>query len=250
MRNWMKSLGALLPLLRYMCAVAPDVTGDPTFSTELAFGGGSFAEVSRDCNGNVIRVKDHPYSEVGGKVSARFSEFTIGVAGGRTDARLEQKSSPAYGYMDGYATGKAQSVLNYVTPSVGLETEPVGLEVGLLCSMSGQTLGWPGAENSRQSFSGALRLGKRDKFHFSAGYARNVPLISGGGLIDAGFSFPLTGGRSSLWLGLGAEPYDGLVFSCKSDIGLTEYLAITPRVGFKSGDATEYGYAVGLRVSF
>lgn len=252
MVKWLKPLGAALPLLRYICAISPDPIGDPVYTAEFAVGSGSFAEVSRDCNGNVLSVKDHPYTELGGKVAVQVSAVKVGVAAGKSNTLLGHVEYSGSGYvqMMEYPTGKVQSTLEYVTPSLGFETEPVGMELGVLCAINGQNLGWPGAEDSKQSFSGSVRFGKKDRFHFTAGYCQNMPLISGGGLMDAGFSFPVSRTGSSFWLGLGGYPYDGLLFSFKGDIVLSDHIALTPRAGLKSGDAWEYGFALGLRANF
>ena len=252
MVKWLKSLGAALPLLRYICAISPDPIGDPTYTAEFVVGGGSFAEVTRDCSGKVTSVTDYPYTEMGGKVAVQLSDVKIGLAAGKTNALLgyAKISNYQYGQSMVYSTGKVQRTLEYVTPSLGFETEPIGIELGVLCSTNGQELGWPGAEDSKQSFAGSIRFGKKDKFHFTAGYCQNMPLFSGGGLGDAGFSFPVSHGASSVWIGLGAIPYDGLVFSFKGDIVLTDHIAFTPRASFKAGDAVEYGYALGVRANF
>jgi len=85
---------------------------------------------------------------------------------------------------------------------------------------------------------------------FGQWVARNCPLISGGGPVDVGLSSPVGSGGSRLWYGIGGYPYDGLVFSLKGDVRISEHVALTPTVYLKGGDAFEYGRSIGGRTFF
>ncbi len=53
-----KHLLPLLLLSPYICAYVPNPDGDEEYSIALAAGRGSYANIHRDCNGNVLSV-DH-----------------------------------------------------------------------------------------------------------------------------------------------------------------------------------------------
>jgi hypothetical protein len=59
----------ILLLLPYVGTVDPDSASDSELSLTLAVGGGSYAEVARDCSGKILSVQDHPFSEVAGSIS-------------------------------------------------------------------------------------------------------------------------------------------------------------------------------------
>jgi hypothetical protein len=242
-------ISPLLLLLPYICAFNTNPADDPELSAAISLGGGSYAEVSRDCNGNVRSVTEHPYSEYAGSFRYRISNLELGVTGGQTNGF---QTEPRYFYgPDGTPREEAQQSLQYLTPSIGFTTTYIGMDLGYLFSLNSQTVGLAhGHGRSTGMPSGMLRLGRLDRVHFSASLARNFPLLSGGGLLDAGLGFPVGSDGSRLWLGLGGFPYDGLVFSCKGDITLSDRFAITPTIHAKGGDAFEYGYSIGARVIF
>lgn len=97
---------------------------------------------------------------------------------------------------------------------------------------------------------GAFRWGTGERTFLSVGFASNLPLLSGGGLVDVGLSFRLGSPRSRLWLGLGAYPYDALVFSAKGEFPLSERFLLTARSQFAAGESFEYGLALGAKIIF
>jgi hypothetical protein len=245
---------AILLLVPYITTVDPDSVSDNELSIAIAAGGGSYAEVSRDCNGNVTSVKDHPYGDVAGSVRYRTSVLELGLTGGQTSGI---KESSSLHFVEeggpgnfGHWIENSPGPLAYMTPSVGLTTTYFGLELGYLFSLNDHRVGLNNDAESRGMPSGMIRIGRYDKTNFSAGLARNFPLISGGGLIDVGLSSPVGSGGSRLWYGIGGYPYDGLVFSLKGDIRISDHFALTPTIHLKGGDAFEYGWSIGGRASF
>lgn len=249
MKTLLKNTTSLLLLIPYMCAFTTNPADDPELSAAIALGGGSYAEVSRDCNGNVSSVTEHPYNEYAASVRYRISNLELGLTGGQTNGL---QIGPRYVYEpDGTLREDARQRLHYLAASMGFTTTYIGMDLGYLFSLNGQPVGFErGQGESTGMPTGMLRLGRVDRVHFSASLARNFPLLSGGGLVDAGLGFPVGSNGSQLWLGLGAFPYDGLVFSCKGDVSLSDRFAITPTLHAKGGDAFEYGYSIGARVIF
>ncbi len=242
---------AILVISPYLWSVNPDSTSDSELQVGVAVGGGSFADVNRDCNGKVVSVTNHPYTEVAGTVRYRASVVEIGVTGGRTSATRKEKSGRIS--YDAGGAGWAEDVpgpLVYATPSIGLRTKYIGLELGYLVPLNRQGYTYPGWALENGTPSGMIRIGNFEKTNFSISLARNFPLISGGGLFDLGLSSPIGSNGSRIWYGIGGYPYDGAVFSLKGDVKVADRLAFTPTLHLKGGDAFEYGWSFGGRVSF
>jgi hypothetical protein len=250
MKALLKKIAPLFLLSPYICAFSTVSADDPEFSAAIAAGGGSYAEVSRGCNGEVISVKDNPYQDYA--VGARYknAEFIAGVTGGTTTGF---RKSHQYEYdSNGEMHEVELKAATYVTPSIGFTTKYIGMELGYVFPLNDQPLGnfsdirvW-----GKGVPSAMLRVGRFDALNFSASMGSNFPLLAGGGLIDAGFGFPLGSSGSRLWCGLGGYPYDGVVFSAKGEVSISELFTLTPALHAKGGDASEYGYAIGVRVKF
>jgi hypothetical protein len=242
---------AFLIISPYVWSVNPDSTSDSEFLVGIAFGGGSYADVARDCNGRVISVTNHPYTEVAGSVHYRTSVVELGITAGRTSATREENSGHyVYGTDGAQWVSEEPGPLVYATPSIGLRSTYIGLEVGYLFPLDGKKDGSSELSPQTGMPTGMLRIGNIEKTNFSIGVARNFPLISGGGLIDVGLSSPIGSNGSRIWYGIGGYPYDGLVFSLKGEIMVTDRVALTPTLHIKGGDAFEYGWSLGGRVSF
>lgn len=234
-------------LFPYIAAFTPNPSDTSSTELEFAAGHGSYAKVSRDCQGHVSSVKDIPFSEYGVSVKHKtasvvtFSATVGATSGSRGDPFIYFRSSD-----------RRSEFLWYVTPTVGIDTKYFGLDGGCLIPLSpaekASTLSFP-SKNSPFPM-GALRLGNRDRTYLSIGLGRNLPLLSGGGLFDAGLAFPLGQPSSRLWLGLGAYPYDALAFSAKGEFPLSGNFSLNPRLQFAFGESFEYGLALGGKIIF
>jgi hypothetical protein len=92
MNRMLKKVAPFALLAPYICGFAPNTPDESELSAAFATGGGSYAEVSRDCNGNVQSVKDHPYREYAASVRYRISSLELGVAGGQSNGFRTQSS--------------------------------------------------------------------------------------------------------------------------------------------------------------
>ncbi len=235
-----KHLLPLLLLSPYICAYVPNPDGDEDYSIALAAGRGSYADIHRDCNGNILSVNHYPFTEVAGKFSGRYEELSYGVTAGWTEAL-----QPLHTWDN---TSESGPIL-YAAPEIGLELKPVGIQVGGFFSLNGKEISIDKSIGRTVYPTGGLRLGNARAFHFTASFLRNFPVVSGGGVYDAGFAFPTDStGRSQLWLGIGFLPYDGPVFSLKGDIRIIDHLAITPAL--HGGSESQFGLALGMRYTF
>jgi len=252
MNLFQKSILMLAPLSPYLTNLpVPDDTVSH-WSVGVAAGIGKMADVSRTCEGNVISVENYQYSDVAVAVRYTDEPLTVSLSGGTSTAWMEHIQ---YDPMQPSAVGPnlQTKAVPYCVPMVGIDTKYIGLEVGWLTTF-GQaaplSLG-PHYDLEENGFpAGSIRLGNRAKAHFSAGIARNFPLIAGGGLIDLGVARPIGEKGSQLFFGFGALPYDGIIFSLKADLNLSDRFTLVPRLGVKGGDAFEYGLSIGGRVRF
>ena len=225
-------------MLPYLISFAPLPPDSSPTTIEIAAGYGSYSDVTRDCNGRVVSVTDVPYSDYGVSISHEVSVVQFGVAGGLTS---RTRSS----LWHGNSQHTDSEPIPYAIPTVGLNTCYFGLDAGILFPLNGHdsqsffNSRFPGIPSTK------LRVGRLDAFYFSMSFARNVPLLAGGGLADAGFGFNLGRPNSSGWIGIGVFPYDGLVLSTKWEFPVSETFLITPKVQLGGRESFEFGLAIG-----
>ena len=243
--------GAAVVLIPYILGFSPNPADSASTTIGIAGGGGSYGVVSRDCSGRAIEVNNYPISDVGVSIDHKMSIFRFGAKAG-----LASVSSP---WGDG--------TIRYVNPNAGLDSKFIGLQGGALFTndfggkfffergLFGSLIspGWYGYTGPAQYTtvypSMSLRLGYLDKWYITTGLYDNLPLISGGGLLDFGIGFH-TGLKpnSRWWVGFGIAPFDGAIASLKGDIPLSDDLLLNVKGNFKSGDATEYAFGVGTTI--
>ena len=225
----------LVPLLLFPYIVAFSPNPDSSYTTlEFAVGKGSYARVSRDCSGNVLSVNDIPFEDAGVSVDHHFSSFRVGAKAGIANNGARK------------IFNMAEHSFRYIDPNVGLNTKSFGLDLGALFY-------GPRYRNSTGASvfpTGALRLGKSDGTYFSFSLANNLPLMTGGGIVDVGIGFNLGRPNSSLWLGVGALPYDGAVISAKGDIPLSDKVLLNLRGQIGDRESLEYALSVGTKIRF
>jgi hypothetical protein len=226
-RGSLLGFGALL-LLPYLVSLDGDSSDVPRTFVEYAISRGLYADVSRDCSGNVVSVDKHDFWDAGAKVVHKVSvlKLTAG-AGAFTDM------------------GNLQ-VVPYLSGTVGLNTKYFGLDGGgafLFASEQNKIkAGWIP--------SLSLRLGREDLFYLSGGIAQNTALFGGNSLIDLGIGIGLQKPGSLLWLGIGGIPYEGSILSAKLDYPVSEKVTIQPRVGIGLARYGEYSVGFGARMAF
>ena len=243
----------LLILLPYMIGFSPNPADSSSTTIGIAGGGGSYSVVSRDCSGRVLDMKDYPFTDFGISVDHKFSAFDIGIKGGIASIN----------------SAGGEGTLQYVNPTIGVNTGFLGLQLGPLFTndFGGSFFtrkGIFGERGYRYDWSydglftpqytkvyptGSLRLGFLDKWYFTTGIYDNLPIISGGGLFDMGIGFH-TGDNpaSRLWFGVGGLPFDGALLSGKGDFPLSDKLILNLQGNFHTGDATEYCFAIGTKI--
>ena len=219
-----------------MAVLAPLVVDVPGSSRDssvttfmIAAGGGSYAEVTRGCQGEVLTADQRRFRDMGFGVNHQVKKpLEVGVR-----ATVLRRMS---GYDDG-------SVL--WNPYVALEGGKVGFGLGYVSNSDRPYTNefdiWP--------VSGHLRIGSPERFYFSIHALEDVPLVSGGGAVRSGFGFrPI---RSvDAWIGMGTPlPYDKPGVLAKTTIHVNSMLDVnaTGRLGSSEG-RTENAGSVGLTV--
>jgi hypothetical protein len=236
------TLIAVVVMMRYVAAVESPDTSSSSTVIEMLVGTGSYADVSRDCNGKVLGVKDVPYSEYGGTVSHSTSMLKLGVSAGVSNAKRTAELL--------MLQSAAPSTFVYVAPQIGLNTKYVALDIGYLFDISSGS--WSlqdyGYYRKNGTVVGALRGGRADKKYFYARYGMNTPISVGSGVIDLGIGFGSQDVRYEF--GVGAVPDDGLIISAKGTIPVSGPFSLSFRGHIAPGEGFGYGVAAGARVHF
>lgn len=243
-------------MMRYVGGVdsldSVDSDESPVKSTviEVLLGSGSYAEVTRDCNGRVTSVKDVPYTEFGAKVTHTISPLKLGVAAGVTTSKRSLGTLCRMNPQPGPR-------IPYVAPQIGLDTKYLGIDVGYLFNVSSggsyesQNPYYSVARISNEGMPVAgVRIGRVDRTYFYLREGTNVPISVGNGIVDGGFGFGDSTQSSRFELGLGAIPDDGLMISTKAAFSLSDHLTLCLRGHIAPGDGFGWGGAAGLKVEF
>jgi hypothetical protein len=226
----------LLPLVIGMPVGEDDTT---QMSMKVAGGVGSYAYITRGCEGQVLTKEDIPFQDIGFSFDYKVkSPVQVGIRAGK----IWEKYKYAV-YTDGIEFKEMTN--SYLNPHISLEGKWLGLGAGPFFAK--KYLPRRGDRQWDKCLpSWHLRIGN-PKFYFSIHMLENVPIYSGGGYIDLGL-----GGTPSrkvgYWLGLGTEgPYDNVGFVAKTvfQIKGSWYLDLAGRLGSSQG-ISESAVSVGL----
>ena len=197
----------------------------------VAAGAGSYAEVSRGCEGQVLSKEQRLYRDLGFAASHRFEgPFEVGVR-----ATVLRR-------MPGY---EEDAVI--WNPHSSVEGRHVGFGLGAVSNADRPFVDdfdiWP--------VSGHIRMGSLEKMYFSIHALEDVPLASGGGTVRSGIGFRPNRAVDA-WVGLGyGPPYDKPGFQAKATIHVNSMLDLNAngRLGRSEGQSENAG-SLGLTVRF
>ncbi len=212
----------------------------------VGFGAGSYADVTRDCSGNVVSVRNVPFQEAAASVDHYTPAIHVGLRTGIISAEaahrvfsVEQKLE----YRDGVWITDPMTSLFYASPLAGVNTDYFGLDAGYVLPFRSGSL------HTRGLPAGSLRIGKVDAFHFRLRLADDVPLLTGGpGVMNLGFGFNLGKPNHLLWLGAGAGLYDRTVFGAQFEFPLSSRTDVRLTGTIGGSATTETGFSVRTRV--
>jgi len=243
-RSFTRRIFPLLILTPYIVAFKPDSS-----STIVRFGAGigSYADVSRDCSGNIVSVEEIPFTDAAIGVEHERGPLKLAAKAGVVSEKRKEEhfGYTSHGYVELPPT-EEQKVSTYINPSMGFHWKYFGLDAGCIW-VRGDGFGEMSV-TSKAIPQGAIRIGNRDSWFWSMGVFDNLPLLSRGAPIDMGLGFALDQRRSTLWLGVGAGVYDGTVYAAKSDIAVGERWLLN--VGLTAGGNGQVAASLGAGIRF
>jgi hypothetical protein len=223
-------------LMPYFVAFTPNPEDSSSTTVQFAVGQGSFTHINRDCHGpnTVVEV---PFEEAAISIDHFEPPMRVGVKGG-----IIQNGDGKKSFFSILPVEMEQ--VRYVNPSIGINTQLIGVDVGLI-----SVLNKPYKQQD-VILNGGVRIGNRDGFHFSSSFLNNVPMISGGCLYDIGFGFNPGFSQMQIWTGLGFQPDDGAMLSLKLQIPVTKELSLDMKCQYGLGKVKEYGLSMGTSMQF
>jgi hypothetical protein len=244
--RWLRSLSgrqrawSRWPVLGAVAAIAPlavSVREAPRDSIlarfTLAAGVGTYADVERSCSGDVLGVTRRRLREMGGAVDMGLPlGFHLGTRASHLSGVTSDDGPPAEG-----------TVWN---PYASFERGFIGLGVGYVARTKGLS---DGNDFELPPVSAHLRVGSPDQSYVSSSLGENLPLYTGGGMLDIGLGF-CPHRNLDLWLGgAGGEPYDKFGVLLKAQYRPDRHFAVDihGRLGSSEGARED---AIGVGVSY
>jgi hypothetical protein len=217
--------------------------GDSTFtSVQLTGGAGSYAYITRGCEGEILSKEAVPFRDAGFSVDHRgLGPVQVGMKGGwYSESRRMGHWRPNAG-LNAY----------YLNPNVALEWRRFGIGLGPLLAEAPLHDFLLSDENGydrgiKALPTGHIRVGSR-KAYFSAHLLEGLPLVSGGGFMAGGFGFS-PGPGASIWIGLTTPlPYDGMgaLGQAAIPVARNTHLRVGLRIGQSNG-VSECAGSLGL----
>ncbi|MBK9097391.1 MAG: hypothetical protein IPM14_04550 [bacterium] len=203
----------------------PDSTGTSSTFIDFMMGLGKYANVSYNCEGQVMSIEKNTFFDYGGSVSHKIDEFKFGLRAGGFS--LDDSESNEYGYLYDYYDASNSSF--YFNPFIAFDHKYFELNAGALFlteNIYDENINDYFAMDGKTQFTGLLRIGNKEAFHFSSQYLSNVPLLSGGGMFDMGFGFGSKESRNITWLGLSAGPFQNAGLAVKQNIQIADQFDI------------------------
>jgi hypothetical protein len=209
--------------------VSPTLQDSSVTSLTFAAGSGSYADITRGCNNEVLDKEKMQFRET---AVALHHDFKGPPEVGVRATILNQ--------MPGYEDGTV-----VVNPYFALEGKSVGFGLGYVSVQGTPSYYGFGGDYEIAPASGHLRLGKRTGY-FSMNLNEDVPLTSGAGAFRMGAGFRASK-NFDFWLGAGAVPYDQVGLVVRTDIHATRFLDLhaTGRLGGSQG-ISENAVSVGV----
>jgi hypothetical protein len=254
--SWFIKTAWILPMLSLGIEVPPDSSQT---SIAVAVGEGSYALVSRGCDGKPYSAEDVPIAGASATVEHMVSEhfgFGLKVDGVIRKKKWSLDQQILYNSeTDDYESKILQhSSAILVTPLIFLESKNIGLTVGNLITTSPLYLSNErllSDEHSKRSNAPAfrLRLGPTNEVYLVGSVNMNAPMFVGGGQVDFGIGLPMRNPDSRLWIGSDAGPFDGAGVLIKFETPMTENFFLTgaARYGRVAALTSEYTVSIGLR---
>jgi len=213
------------------------VSAPPRHATEvtLSGGSGSYASISRGCNGEILSRYRVNFDNAAVEASHKFpGPWRLGARAGAMDLESHDPFTQSYH-------------VRYVNPYVSFDEPAISFGLGYFRADHPlpETYDDEAMHGTWNHGSGHVRVGT-PKLYFSAAYLEETP-IAASGYVTLGLGKAWR--RTHAWLGTGGIPFDHLGLVAKADFRIAGGLAIggTGRLG-SSGGVSENSF--GLRISY
>jgi len=226
--NWLLNNKTRILLISFLYPnivfFTPDSTGTSNTFVDLMLGLGKYANVTYNCEGKVTGIETYTYYDYGGSISHKIDDFKFGLRAGGFS--VDNPESDDYGYLYEYYDASNSSF--YFNPFIALDHKYVEVNIGALFltdNIYDENINEYFFIDGKTQFSGLLRIGNKEAFHFTSQYLSSVPLLSGS-MFDMGFGFGSKESRNLTWLGLSAGPFQNAGLALKQDIEITDQFDI------------------------
>ena len=209
---------------RLLCCIvfALPLGFDPSNSESRQFtfgaqgGAGRAVSILQNCAGQTVQKAVIDYEDLGLSASMRQrldnnADLVLGVRGGwygTGDTRFDQTH------------GRARETHGrYLNPHVGLDYPYVGASIGIITGsvpVSPNDLRRNSGDETMPSFH--VRFGRLDRLYIKAGVGENLPLYSGGGVVDIGLGYQ-AGSSAHMFSGISGGPSGGVGFLHQVQLG-------------------------------
>jgi hypothetical protein len=252
----------------YLVGFSTDSTTTSGTVIDLLLGAGRHAHATYDCSGNLMQLDKYYSYDYGASVYHKGeSDFKFGARGGGY-------KGGSLGYSDPQITNSSlteEGSVQFINPFLGYDGKYFEANIGLVFFTRSlfeddhkEDINFYMTSfymNSKKNIikylffrakiqpSWILRIGNREKFHFSTQYLSNIPIFSGGGIMDIGFGFGSQESRNLTWIGTSAGPYEKFGLNLKQTIQLSEKtdFLFRGRAGTNE-NSFEGGISAGIRM--
>lgn len=226
----------------YLVGFSSDSTSTSGTIIDILVGTEGHSYVTYDCAGNVTGITKYSSVDYGISATHNIEAFKFGGrVGGYTVLNEINSYTKYYEYLNPAGTNNNTAL--YLNPFIGVETKYFDLSFGVaiftrdansayastyIPNIPGRVDEYLINEGSVQP-SWVIRIGNKEKFHFSTQYLSNVPILSGGGIGDMGLGFGSTDSRNLTWVGASIGPFQNIGLSIKQTIQVSDNIDILLR---------------------
>jgi len=246
----------ILILYPNVVCFTPESSDSSNTVIDFMLGLGKYTNVIKRCTINYRHtesITNYSYIDYGGSISHKIDNLKFGLrGGGYSIGDIEIVHSDNYNELGEYST--EGNAVQYVNPFIAFDHKYVELSLGLVFLTE-----YPWQENisdrlindGTTQLSWLLRIGNQRAFHFSSQYLSNVPIFSGGGMLDIGFGFGRRDSRTLTWLGFSVGPFQNTGLGLKQTIQFSKSfdILIKGRIG-QIESHLEGSISAGARYNF
>lgn len=231
----------------------PESSDSSNTVIDFMMGLGKYSNVIRNCS--TKSITNYSYTDYGGSISNTKDNLKFGLRGGGFSfTKIDVVFASDINRSGSGEQSVEGSAVQYINPFIAFDAKNAEVSFGLLFLTqypSNKSITHYLFNDGTVQFSGVLRLGNKRAFHFSTHYLSNVPIFSGGGMIDSGFGFGRKNSRTLTWLGFSVGPFQNLGLGLKQNIQLSDNfdILIKGRIG-ENNSKLEGSISAGASYNF